>query len=294
MRAVAVCCFLTLFITLCMPTTATTQVLSQQDQVIFDDFIAYANKQNLAELASNARIASIATYFLATPYKGGTLDGCGAEKLTVTLASFDCVTFVESVLALSLLTEYNAHSKDLFLQKLQQIRYRDSNIAYCSRLHYSTDWLHEMQNLNILTDISQQIGGAPFTKKINFITANHTKYPQLVSNQNYTAIMQKVEAQLNARAYYYIPKKAVVAVDKQLKSGDIILITTTIKGLDISHMGIAVEQQGKISLIHASSDAAKVVLSDSSLFNYLANNRLQSGIMVGRCKRAHLVSILLP
>ena len=282
MRAVAVYCVLMLFIVLCVPTTATAQVMSQQDQVIFDDFIAYANKQNLAELASNARIASIATYFLATPYKGGTLDGCGAEKLTVTLASFDCVTFVESVLALSLLTEYNAHSKDLFLQKLQQIRYRGSNVAYCSRLHYSTDWLHEMQNLNILTDISQQIGGAPFTKKINFITANHTKYPQLVSNQNYTAIMQKVEAQLNARAYYYIPKKEVVAVDKQLKSGDIILITTTIKGLDISHMGIAVEQQGKISLIHASSDAAKVVLSDSSLFNYLANNRLQSGIMVGR------------
>ena len=292
MRAVAVYCFLTLFIALCMPTTATAQVLSQQDQVIFDDFIAYANKQNLAELASNARIASIATYFLATPYKGGTLDGCGAEKLTVTLASFDCVTFVESVLALSLLPEYNAHSKDLFLQKLKQIRYRDSNVAYCSRLHYSTDWLHEMQNLNILTDISQQIGGKQHTKKINFITANHTKYPQLVSNQNYTAIMQKIEAQLNARVYYYIPKNEVA--DKQLKSGDIILITTTIKGLDISHMGIAVEQQGKVSLIHASSDAAKVVLSDSSLFNYLANNRLQSGIMVGRCKRAHFVSILLP
>ena len=43
----------------------------------------------------------IGKFFLGTPYVAGTLETKGAEHLVVNLREYDCVTFVENVVALA-------------------------------------------------------------------------------------------------------------------------------------------------------------------------------------------------
>jgi len=94
--------------------------------------------------------------------------------------------------------------------------------------------------------------------------------------------MRQVEALLADRKLFYIPKSEIQLIEKQLKEGDIIAITTPIPKLDVSHVGFAVWQKGRIHLLHASSEAGQVVISEKPLAKYLVGNKNQTGIMVAR------------
>jgi hypothetical protein len=55
------------------------------------------------------------------------------------------------------------------------------------------------------------------------------------------------------------------------------------KGLDISHTGIAVkEDDGKIHLLHAPQVDSKVQISEKSLSEYIQNVKKHTGIIVLR------------
>jgi hypothetical protein len=64
--------------------------------------------------------------------------------------------------------------------------------------------------------------------------------------------------------------------------GDIVGITTGIEGLDISHVGVLVRKAGRIHIIHASSKAEKIIVSEETLEEYLLTNKSATGIMVAR------------
>ena len=110
---------------------------------------------------------------------------------------------------------------------------------------------------------------------------HRSAYAQLTDDRYYDAIL-KAESSINQRKHFYIPKERVQAVEGNIQSGDLIAITTSINGLDISHVGIAIFQGGRLHLMHASTSANKVVISSKPLADYLAGNRSQSGIMVAR------------
>jgi len=46
-------------------------------------------------------IVEIGRLFINVPYKAGTLENLGKEKLIINVSGFDCTTFVETVLALT-------------------------------------------------------------------------------------------------------------------------------------------------------------------------------------------------
>ena len=81
---------------------------------------------------------------------------------------------------------------------------------------------------------------------------------------------------------YYLPKKKLSEYENELREGDIVGITTSIQGLDITHVGILVERDGRIHLMHASSVAEKVVISEEPLEDYLHAGSKVTGIMVAR------------
>ena len=57
------------------------------------------------------------------------------------------------------------------MQNIIRLRYRNAEIVdYTSRLHYSSDWLYEMQQAHLLTDITQFAGGIPYSKQICFMS----------------------------------------------------------------------------------------------------------------------------
>ena len=62
----------------------------------------------------------IGKFFLGTPYVTGTLETEGAEHLVVNLREYDCVTFVENVVALVYLVKSQEKSFKAFRRLLRR------------------------------------------------------------------------------------------------------------------------------------------------------------------------------
>lgn len=89
----------------------------------------------------NQRVIAITQEFIGTPYVGGTLNVPEEEKLYVNTTALDCLTFVETVIALAKSSELENPTLNEFLKNLRSIRYRDGKInGYPSRLHYISEW----------------------------------------------------------------------------------------------------------------------------------------------------------
>jgi hypothetical protein len=226
-----------------------------------------------------------ASYFIGTPYIAHTLESGQEEKLLIYNDKYDCVTFVEYVLALTIYQNQTSDPKKTIPQIITNLRYRNGIIdGYGSRLHYFTEWLIHNEKNGTIKQITTQIGGQPFDKKINFMTAHKSKYPKLNNSKD----LQKVkdaEIFLNTQNLTYIPKDKLKAAFTLINDGDIIAITTGIEGLDIVHTGFAYRKGDDIYLLHASEKEGKVVISDLPLDEYMQKNKSQSGIMVARVER---------
>lgn len=263
--------------------TCHSSTISNADRQVLQKFWCYAQTNNLKDKEMGERISLIAHFFLDTPYKSNTLNITDGEKLVINLQELDCVTFVDNVLALAFLSEYTSSSEGAFQRNLQIIRYRGGVIEdFTSRLHYSSDWLYEMQQNRLLEDITADLGGVKYTKEINFMSAHYELYPALKNNPQFLKKIKSIEDSINQRMYYYIPKSEVDKIYSKIKIGDIILITTSIAGIDTSHLGIAIMYNGAIHLLHASSEYKKVMISQTPLKEYMENIRTQTGIMLGR------------
>lgn len=258
--------------------------VSPEDNARFAQFIRYAQKQRLEELPRQERMTIIGKFFLSTPYKGGTLDGGEREELVVNLRALDCVTFVDNVLSLALLDKYDTDSLPAWLRELRRVRYRDGKIAdYTSRLHYSTDWLHEMCRAGILRDITRELGGIPLPNRVGLITATADKRPVFLRDSTLLPKMRAVEEAINGRERRFIPReKVTIELCERIQDGDIILFTSSQKGLDTAHVGLAFRQDGTVHVMHASSGKGKVTVSAESLPGYLERISSHSGIIVAR------------
>jgi hypothetical protein len=221
--------------------------------------------------------------FIGTPYVGKTLELNHDEQLVVNLHGLDCSTFIESVLAIALVSERSDPSFLKFREILQKIRYRNGIIeGYESRLHYFTDWIYDNEQKGVVADITKELGGIPFNREITFMSTHPSAYIQLATDSARIKRIVTIEKEISSRDYYFIPKENVATIEPQLEEGMIVAITTGIAGLDIAHVGFLVKVNGRIHLLHASSDAGKVVVSDKPLADYLAGNKRQTGIMIVR------------
>ncbi len=253
------------------------------DRQILDTFWTYAGQHRLETLPVAERIPWIASFFIGTPYQSHTLDQGPEESLVINLHELDCVTFVENVLALAFLKSYTPEAISDFIRQLTRIRYRNARITdYSSRLHYSTDWLYEMQQIHLLHDPTASAGGIPHRKQVHFMSEHSDLYPRLQQRPDLVEKIKEIETAINQRTYHYIPKEQINQASGQIQSGDILLITTHTKGLDTSHLGFAWKEKGKIYLLHASSTEKKVCISKQPLQEYMQGIRSQSGIIIAR------------
>jgi hypothetical protein len=227
-------------------------------------------------------IVEIGRFFLDAPYQAGTLETKGREKLEINLAAFDCMTFVETVLAAARCAAAGKLSPLQFQKELKFIRYLQGKInGYASRLHYFTDWLRDNEKKKVLKNVSRLLGGKPVRKKINFMTAHRDLYAAL-SNQAAFEGMQKVEQALSRKTFYLIAKSMVARRKSMIQQGDIIAFATDQEGLDVVHAGFAVRQGRDLHLLHASSKEGAVVISGETLSAYLKANKKFTGIIIAR------------
>ncbi len=254
--------------------------------MICNKIFSYSFQHKLVEKPPGDVMIEIGKQFLGKPYKASTLEEPGEEHLVVNLRNFDCVTFVESVLALSLCVTCDRLSYDAFTTELQTIRYRNGIIGgYSSRLHYFSDWMYDNQKKGIIENITAELGAVPYKKNLNFMTTYRAAHSQLADDSLFS-VFKTLEDSLRKRLLSFIPKQHIVNIQSKIENGDIIAITTNREGLDISHVGIAVKMNdSSLHYMHAPDIKGAVKISELPLAEMLAGHSDQTGIMVLRIIR---------
>lgn len=242
------------------------------------------NSECLQKTKENT-VACNAIFFLGIPYVSNTLEGNGKEQLVVNMKEMDCTTFVEYCLALDY-TYRNYKNPDYqdFCNVLTFIRYRHGLIkGYESRLNYTSDWIWDNEKKGILNNITQRLGGDTLHIHLSYMSEHPYLYKSLNNDTSEIKNIKAVEDSINSRnPYYYIPKNRIKIIAPYIKDGDIICFTTSIKGLDVSHMGIAYWEDNILKFINASSVFGKVVISEKSLSDYCNGIRSDTGIILLR------------
>ena len=239
-------------------------------------------KEHLSGLAMGELVCFMGKAFLGSPYRTGTLECAGDEQLVVNVQQFDCMTFIETCLALARTVKMHGRSPDAFRHELQLIRYRNGEIrGYPSRLHYFTEWVQDNAGKKIIDDCTARLGGEPDRRALDFMSAHRLSYPPLAREEFFAALVA-TEHQLSRGTRLFIPRSRVGETAAQLRSGDIIGITTSTPGLDCSHTALAIRERDELRLLHAPRPGTQVQISKESLAVYLERSSRRTGILVAR------------
>lgn len=234
------------------------------------------------------RILHFARSFIGVPYVAATLEVGDSERLVVNLRELDCTTFVETVLALEMAAREPEAGFREFVEALRTLRYRQGVVAgYTSRLHYFTDWIDDNTTLGLVEEVTGEEW--PFTAVqtlcTDFMSRHPEKYKHLQGHPERTDSIRKQENRLTGRKVRYIPKSLFKEGCDRLpvRDGDVLALTTRIRGLDVSHLGFAVwMDDGLLHLLNASSQKGRVILDERTLYQYSASLKSQTGMRVVR------------
>lgn len=256
---------------------------SDLDKALFDGLSrGLENDEKTADAAMGPEMVRVGRAFLGTPYVAKTLEVGENEQLVVNLRGLDCTTYVENVLVMSRLSREGKLHWNRYLQGLEEVRYRKGKRdGYPSRLHYFTEWIRDNESKGLVRNITEELAGVTIQKDINFMGTHRNLYPFLASDANYQA-MVKIEKQLSSKPLCVLPRSEVAQREHLLQDGDIIALATDIKGLDVTHTGLAIRgDDGRIHLLHAST-VGEVVISEEPLADYLQGVKRNIGIIVAR------------
>ena len=235
----------------------------------------------------SCRTLHFAKKMLDVPYVAGTLDSNEEEQLVVSTDALDCTTFVETVLALCIADKKGERSFDGFKKALTQLRYRDGILSgYTSRLHYFSDWIQNNEQMGFIKECtSETVCSQSKELWLDFMTTHVDSYLPMKKNPDLVNEMAAHEKNWQGAVVSYIPKEKLNLSSDELKikNGDILSITTNIKGLDVVHVGFAFWRGAKLHLLHASSVAKKVIEDPQSLYDYSKNKKAHTGVRVIRC-----------
>lgn len=276
--------FLILFLIILFFPNINSQTCTKEDEKIFNQKVSLAVDKSLNQKPINEVIVEIGKSFLGTEYVAHTLEKDGDENLVINLTGLDCTTFLETALTFSRCIKKDKTSFEDYQNELTYIRYRDGKIDnYPSRLHYFSDWIFNNQQKGIVKDITKEIGGKPIKFKLNFMSENPKYYKQLKENPEFIPVIKKQEEEINSRQYYYIPEDDIEKLESNIQTGDLIALTTSDKGLDIGHVGIAVKMDnGRIHFMHAPLVGSKVQITETPLSDYAKKIKKHTGIIVLR------------
>ena len=250
------------------------------DVKAFEKYCAeFADKR---DMPMHELVAETGKYFLDYPYVNYTLEVKDPEELIVNLRELDCVTFVETTLALARTVKADSVSFENYCDNLRDIRYRGGELKdFTSRLHYFSDWISDNQAMGLIEDITGKLDGRPYPTVPKIMSVKYKNYPQLVSHPEYIPVIAAVEDSMSRRSMFEIPRGAADELAEKLENGYIVA-TTTNTTMDISHSGFIYKVDGVARFMHASSKEKKVIITDVSLEEYLHGVSSMMGIMVAR------------
>ncbi len=201
------------------------------------------------------RIDILSRDFLGYPYKSNPLIGAAdtTEVFTASLDGFDCVTFIETVLALAC-----ALTAEDFIEWLRKIRYEQGIVRWERRNHYMTLWIRNNRREGIIRPISMPAVPA-------------------VSRERVLNVVPGIAARRTR--VRCVPKRAVPRLAACLTTGDLMFFVSTRRNLDVFHAGIIARDGDRVLMRHASRSQGAVV--EQELSEFLKANRM-AGVIVMR------------
>jgi hypothetical protein len=201
-----------------------------------------------------SRIDVLSRHFLGHSYQSNPLIGSAdtSEVFTASLDGFDCVTYIETILALA-----RASNVDDFAEWLRKIRYDHGSIQWERRNHYMTFWIRNNIREGIIRPVSTP--AVPTLSRERVLNV----VPGLAARRT------RVKC---------IPKPRVPRLAAHLHCGDLIFFVSTRKNLDVFHAGIIVRDGRSMLMRHASRSQGFVVEQD--LREFLKANRMAGVIVV--------------
>ena len=210
---------------------------------------AVADRSSLA-----ARIEAISARLVGTPYDANPLGGGpdAKEILTVSVERFDCVTYIETVLALA-----RSRRVDEFVETVRGMRYERGIIDWFHRNHYMIDWAEKNEKRRLVKNITAGPEALKKSRKLSVVKGLPEK----------------------SADFACIPKRRIKRISSYIETGDLILFVSAKKNLDVFHTGFLVRRGGELFLRHATRSKGEVI--EQKLSEFLKSNRM-SGIILLR------------
>lgn len=206
-----------------------------------------------------ARVNRVSRMFVGRRYAEKPLGGGSdsEEVFRVSFGEFDCVTYVETVLALAC-----SNSPVRFFRELRSLRYRDGKVDWFARNHFMTAWLKNNIARGVVTDLTR--GGDALSK---------------TRTLSGVAGLPPEEA-----TFRFFPKKRFSRVRSRIRTGDVMLFVSTKRHLDVFHMGILICEGDHVLLRHATRSVGSVI--EETVNGFLRDNRM-TGFILARplCRR---------
>jgi hypothetical protein len=215
-------------------------------------------KDLLDEAAGEPRLGSrvelVSARLLGRPYLINPLGGGPGlpEVLSVTLDGFDCVTYIETVLAVAM-----SRTEGEFTVVLRRMRYDGGRVDWFSRNHYMTDWVRNNEARGIVSDL--------------------TRGPEAVEKTRALRVVEGLPQK--AVRFSCFPKRRLASVSRDIATGDLIFFVSARKWLDVFHTGLLVKSGDDILMRHATRARGEVV--EQRLSEFMSDNRM-SGFMLLR------------
>lgn len=238
---------------------------------------------------SAARVGELAA---GSPYEPAMLEAylraggspSAEEPLTLSLTRFDCVTLVESCLAVARVAgEDGAPTWDRFGRAIARMRYRGGQRrGYASRLHYFSEWIADGEERGLVRDLGGDLGGEEDRRPLRFMTEHRASYPAFIDDGVFREV-GAIERGLDGRRRRVVPAARIAAVADRIETGDVLAFATSIPGLDATHSAFAYRDPANVlRVLHAPLSGGVVEITRRTLPEYVAAIRRATGILVAR------------
>ena len=232
---------------------------------------AFIRQMNQDHLSLKQRLEWITLCSLGTEYVPGPLgEGPNGEIDKDPLWDFqhvDCVTFLEQTYALALARDWQS-----FTRTLRRIRYRDGEVGFAARNHYTVpDWLPA--NKWLLRDITRELAG----ERVVVMEKCISKKDFFERSGLPAAGANIPDATMTTE---YAPRLVIPDIADQLETGDMVIWMTDRPAIFASHVGMAIKTDRGAVVRHASKSAGKV--TENLLADYARENDWLVGMKFAR------------
>jgi hypothetical protein len=200
------------------------------------------------------RLAAVSRRFVGSNYEENPLGGGpdSLELFVVSFKDFDCVTYMETVLALAC-----SKTQSAFFRELRGLRYQNGRVTWFHRNHFMTDWLRRNTERGALANLTR---GRNTIKKTRTVSGVPGIQPHEIT-------------------FRCFQKRSFAKITDRIRTGDLIMFVSTKKQLDVFHTGILIRGGNRILMRHATRSAGKVIEQD--VRDFLKSNRM-SGFILAR------------